>query len=224
MSALLLGSINTVADTSELQRESFNEAFTQHGLDWEWGHDDYVEMLGSNGGQDRVAAYAEMRGEDVDAAAVHATKSEIFQRRLGEGAVAPREGVVETVAAAREAGYRVALVTTTSTANINALARALRPHLDLDTFDLVVDATQVDQPKPDKAAYVYALEQLGEQPQDCVAVEDNAGGVLAATAAGIPCVAFPNANTTGFGFDEAAGRVDALDFAELAGHTGPAAA
>ena len=224
MPALLFGSISTVADTSELQRESFNEAFAQHGLDWSWDRDDYVEMLGSNGGKDRVATYAEMRGEDVDADAVHATKSEIFQRKLGDGAVVPREGVVATVDAARQAGYRVALVTTTSPANIAALGSALRPHLDLDAFDLVVDASQVEQSKPDKAAYVYALEQLGEQPEACVAVEDNAGGVLAASAAGIACVAFPNENTSGFGFDEAAGRVDALDFTELTGHLGPKAA
>ena len=224
MSALLFGSISTVADTSELQREAFNEAFAQHGLDWQWDHDDYVEMLGSNGGQDRVAAYAEARGEEVDAAAVHATKSEVFQAKLRGGAVEPRDGVVETIAAAREAGYRVALVTTTSPANIAALGDALRPHLDLDDFDLVVDTEQVEQVKPDKAAYVHALDRLGETAGDCVAVEDNNGGVLAAAAAGIACVAFPNANTAGFDFDEAVGRVQALDFSELAGHTGPAAA
>jgi len=218
MPALLFGSISTLADTSEMQRESFNEAFEAHGLDWRWDHDDYVEMLGSNGGQDRVAAYAEARGEQVDAAAVHATKSEIFQRKLGSSTVEPRAGVVETVAAAREAGYQVALVTTTSQANVEALAAALRPELDLGTFDLVVDSTKVEVPKPDKAVYAYALEQLGAQADECVAVEDNVGGVLSATQAGVRCVAFPNANTAGFGYDEAVGRVESLDFDELRGH------
>ncbi|MCX6405380.1 MAG: hypothetical protein NTV28_00515 [Propionibacteriales bacterium] len=33
--------------------------------------------LTGNGGQDRVAAYAEQRGDDADADAVHATKSEV---------------------------------------------------------------------------------------------------------------------------------------------------
>lgn len=222
MSALLFGSISTVADTSELQREAFNAAFAQHGLDWHWNHDDYVAMLGTNGGQDRVAAYAEARGEDVDAAAVHSTKSEIFQARLAEGGVAPRAGVVETIAAARAGGYKIGLVTTTSPANIASLASALKPALDLDTFDVVVDATQVEQPKPDKAAYTVALERLGENADDCLAIEDNVGGVLSAASAGVRCVAFPNANTDGFTFDDAVGRVDALDFADLRTHAGAA--
>ena len=67
MSALLLGSISTVADTSELQRQAFNQAFEAHGLDWRWDRDDYRAMLSTSGGQDRIAGYARSRGEDVDA-------------------------------------------------------------------------------------------------------------------------------------------------------------
>ena len=222
MSALLFGSISTVADTSELQREAFNEAFAAHGLDWTWDHDDYVAMLGTNGGRDRVAAYAEARGVEVDADAVHASKSEIFRSKIAQGGLTPRAGVVEAVAAAKDGGYRVGLVTTTSPDNVAALAAALRPTLDLDTFDVLVDATQVDQPKPDRAAYTFALQQLGEKAEDCVAIEDNEGGVLSAAAAGVACVAFPNANTVGFSFDEAVGRVDALDFSALQAHAGAA--
>jgi len=41
------------------------------------------------------------------------------------------------------------------------------------------------------------------------------GGVLSAAAAGVSCVAFPNENTAGHTFDQAAGRVDRLDLGEL---------
>ncbi len=82
MSTILFGSISTLADTSELQRRAFNDAFEAYGLDWEWSRDDYASMLGSNGGADRIAQYAASRGLDVDAAAVHAKKSEIFQNLL----------------------------------------------------------------------------------------------------------------------------------------------
>ena len=36
MTAILFGSISTLADTSEIQRDSFNQAFAEHGLDWTW--------------------------------------------------------------------------------------------------------------------------------------------------------------------------------------------
>ena len=53
MPALLLGSISTVADTSERQRQAFNQAFEAHGLDWRWDQDQYRSMLSRSGGQAR---------------------------------------------------------------------------------------------------------------------------------------------------------------------------
>lgn len=214
MSAILLGSISTIADTSELQRRAFNEAFAAHGLDWTWDRDTYLGMLERSGGRNRVAEYAASRGEDVDADAVHRTKSEIFRRLLAEDAPATRPGVVETVADARRQGMHVALVTTTASENVTSLLDAL-PDLGRDDFDLVVDVTSVGTPKPDAAAYTFALERLGESAADCVAVEDNVGGADAAAAAGVACVAFPNANTTGHTFTSARHRVDRLDATAL---------
>ena len=80
---------------------------------------------------------------------------------------------------------------------------------------MIVDASSVRSPKPDKAAYAFALERLGEAPADCTAIEDNAGGVRAAVSAEVRCVAFPNENTTNSAFDEAAQVVERLNFSEL---------
>jgi len=219
VTALLFGSISTLADTSELQRDAFNQAFSQHGLDWQWDQDDYRARLAGNGGQDRITAYAEERGEQVDAAAVHATKSRIFQESVAEHAQA-RPGLVDTVKAAKAQGYKVALVTTTTPENVAALGAALAGELSFDDdLDLIVDNSQVDANKPDPAAYTMALADLGEKAEDCVAVEDNPGGVKAAQAAGITCVAFPNTNTAGLDFDGAQVR-DRLDLADLTGLIG----
>jgi HAD superfamily hydrolase (TIGR01509 family) len=214
VSAILFGSISTVADTSELQRAAFNRAFAEHGLDWTWDRDDYQAMLATSGGRSRVAEYAEARGQTVDAQAVHATKSALFQKSLA-GSATPRPGVVETIRQARAAGVKVGLVTTTAPENVAALLDALGPDVGREDFDVVVDSAQVERPKPDRAAYAYALWQLGEDAADAVAVEDNVGGVRAAVAADVTCLAFPNANTAGHDFPGAARVVDHLDFAEL---------
>src|ERR1700733_15185331 len=97
MPAILFGSISTLVDTSELQRRAFNESFEAHGLDWQWSRSDYMAMLVSNGGAQRIADYAEARGDDVDADAVHATKSQIFQELLANAGLKARPGVVATV-------------------------------------------------------------------------------------------------------------------------------
>jgi HAD superfamily hydrolase (TIGR01509 family) len=215
MPALLLGSISTIADTSELQRQSFNQAFEAHGLDWRWDQDQYRAMLSKNGGQARIAEYAQSLGQNVDAKAVHETKSRIFQDNLAQGDLAPRPGVVDSIKGAKSNGWKVGLVTTTSAGNISALLGALSPHVQAQDFDLIVDASSVQQPKPDKAAYAFALEHLRELPGDCIAVEDNVGGVQAAVAAGVACIAFPNENTAQDDFAAARRRVDRLDTAEL---------
>ena len=223
MSALLFGSIGTLAETSEIQREAFNEAFRANGLDWHWERADYVAMLARSGGRNRIAGYAESVGQDVDADAVHRSKSEHFQKLLATSGLSPRPGVVDTIAAARAGGAKVGLVTTTSPENIAALLDVLGPEVRREDFDVVVDLAEVSTPKPDAAAYAHALAALGERPERCVAIEDNGDGVTAAAAAGVPCVAFPGANTAAHTYTQAHGevmvvvlnQVDRLDPADL---------
>lgn len=215
MSAILFGSIGTIADTSELQRQAFNQAFKAHGLDWCWNREEYLAMLEKSGGQKRIADYAGSIGQTVDAEAIHRSKSELFQKSLAESQVPPRPGVVETIQDARIKGLKLALVTTTSQENISLLIEALHPSIQATDFSLIVDASSVEHPKPDKAAYTFALERLDEKPDDCIAIEDNLDGVEAAIAAGLNCVAFPGKNTAHHNFEKAQHRVDQLDFDEL---------
>jgi HAD superfamily hydrolase (TIGR01509 family) len=215
MPAVLFGSIGALADTSELQREAFNDAFRAHGLDWSWSRDEYRRLLTESGGRQRIAAYAESTGDQVDAAAVHRTKSENFQESLRTRPVSPRPGVVDTIEQADRSGVPVALVTTTSGDNVAALAQALRPEIDVERFALVVDSSSVEHPKPAPDAYSYALKSLGVDASDCVAVEDNVGGAQAAIAAGVPCVAFPGENNAGHEFPQSAHRVNELNFGDL---------
>ena len=219
MSAILFGSISTLADTSELQRRAFNEAFKSHGLDWNWSRDDYIAMLGSNGGAQRIADYAQSVGADVDSAAIHATKSEIFQDLLGNSALEARPGVLDTVQEAKRTERKLGFITTTSQGNIDAILAALQPHISAKMFDLIVNRDSVSKPKPDAAAYAFALEQLGEAPGTVVAIEDNVGGVAAASAAGVACIAFPNENTAGGDFSAAAETVESLDASRVLGLT-----
>ena len=122
--------------------------------------------------------------------------------------------MVETITAAKAQGWKVGLVTTTSRANIVGLLDSLAPTVQAADFDVVVDADSVAQPKPEPDAYAFAVTRLSEQAGECVAIEDNLGGVRAARAAGVPCVAFPNQNTAGHDFGDAR-IVDRVDFEDL---------
>lgn len=215
MSAILFGSISTVADTSELQRQAFNQSFDIHGLGWTWDRDQYRAMLSQSGGESRISDYAQSVGQRVDSKAVHATKSEIFRDLMATAELTPRAGVVDTIKRAKDAEWKVGLVTTTSGDNVLSLLSALSPAVQMGDFDVIVSSSSVEQPKPDKAAYSFALTNLSEEPGDCVAIEDNVEGVQAAVAAGLACVAFPNENTAGHDFASAVSRVEHLDVLQL---------
>ena len=188
MAALLLGSIGVLAETSHLQRAAFNAAFAEAGLDWHWSEARYAELLARSGGADRIAAEADSRGASVDVAALHARKSMLFQQDLTRG-VPLRPGVAEAMQAARAAGDAVALVTTTSAANVAAVLAATR--LAQADFDLILTRADVSAPKPAPDVYTLALSRLGHPPAR--AVEDNPDGLRAALGAGLACTAFPGA-------------------------------
>jgi len=218
MSAILFGSIGTLVETSEVQRAAFNAAFQQHHLDWNWSRDQYQKLLASSGGRHRIDAYASSVGQSVDAADVHRTKSLIFQRSLRDGALQTRDGVTEIIREAKRRGIQVAFVTTTSRENVDALLTSISKAVRPADFDLIVDVTQVESPKPSPSCYQFAVARLGEQVGRCVAIEDNPDGVAAAKAAGLPCVAFPVTNTSSHDYASADTKTHQLDFGLLEQH------
>ena len=59
-------------------------------------------------------------------------------------------------------------------------------------FDKVVCANMVENGKPMPDIYLYACENIGYKPENCVAVEDSANGVTAAYRAGLNVVMIPD--------------------------------
>ncbi len=83
----------------------------------------------------------------------------------------------------------MAIVTTTSRVNVEAL---LQVHLGkgwATLFEAIVCAEQAPRKKPDPQAYAIALEQLAVRARDTVALEDAPAGIAAAQAAGVPVIA-----------------------------------
>ncbi|HWQ25471.1 MAG TPA: HAD family phosphatase [Chlorobaculum sp.] len=73
----------------------------------------------------------------------------------------------------------------------------------LDRFDVIVTDDEVKNPKPHPEPYLKALESLGIEPEQCLAVEDSRRGLDSAHAAGISCIVVPNALTRVQRFDTA---------------------
>ena len=71
----------------------------------------------------------------------------------------------------------------------------LRRHGIRDLLDLVVARDDVRKVKPDPELFLLAASRLRVEPGACVVFEDSPNGMRAALAAGMRCVAVPNALT-----------------------------
>ena len=99
--------------------------------------------------------------------------------------VRPTPGAVELLQAARTAGARVGVVTSSAS---GLTGRWLR-RVGLDGLvDVVVGGNDVQRGKPDPEPYRCAMERAGCAAADSLAVEDSATGARSAVAAGMPTV------------------------------------
>lgn len=203
MKALLLGSLSVLADTSELQRDAFNTAFAETGLDWHWSREAYGKMLISSGGRDRIALFAATKGVQVDSAALHDRKTAIFQARLGQGTLPLRSETSRLVQHALRRNAKIACVSGTARASLDALLSGFGGAAELG-IDLVTSADLGLAPKPDPALFLHALDKLDVTADQALAIEDNRAGIDAAMAAGIETLAYPNINTAEHDFSDVA--------------------
>ncbi len=197
--ALIFDVDGTLAETEELHRRAFNETFAQRGLGWHWDTATYRRLLRTTGGQERMRAWRDELGvahpDDALITEIHREKTVLWGRLLAEGGLPLRPGVAELVEQARRAGLRVGVATTTNPANVDALSRACWGRPAHEVFDAVAAGDEVAIKKPAPDVYFLALERLGVDPAEAVAVEDSLNGIRAARAAGIRVIAAPGTYT-----------------------------
>ncbi|MCK1720831.1 HAD family hydrolase [Bradyrhizobium sp. 141] len=189
--ALIFDVDGTLAETEELHRRAFNHAFARHGLDWQWDRALYKELLRVTGGKERMRAY---HGRlpiarplpDADIAALHRIKTAHYAELVETGCCPLRPGVIELLAAAKARGQRLAIATTTSHGNIDALLSQALGTTWAAEFDAIVAGDDVRHKKPAPDVYLETLARLKLAAADCVAIEDSANGLIAASRAGIP--------------------------------------
>lgn len=191
--ALIFDVDGTLADTEEAHRIAFNAVFEQHRLGWTWDRAEYRRLLEIAGGKERIAAYidslpvsaSERRNLLARVPELHADKTRFYGEVVNDGGVPLRDGVERLLNEALEQGCHLAIASTTTAANINALLNATLGPRGLDMFAVIACGDQVRAKKPAPDIYRLALDTLGLPPEQALAVEDSAHGLRAATAAGL---------------------------------------
>jgi HAD superfamily hydrolase (TIGR01509 family) len=193
--ALLWDVDGTLAETErDGHRIAFNQAFEAFGVPWRWDLELYGQLLAVTGGRERLLHDMARRSEapvlpaerEALARAVHQRKNQLYAEIVQAGGVTLRPGVAELLDECRTRGVRLAITTTTSRANVEALLRANLGASWAGWFEALVCGEDVRAKKPDPEVYTIALQRLGVGPLQCLALEDSPGGVAAARGADVP--------------------------------------
>ena len=189
--ALLFGSIGSIVETSEIQRKSFNKAFKQYGLDWNWTKREYLSLLNKSGGKDRISKYAKMKKIKVNSVYLRNLKTKIFNNYLKRNQLKLRSGVKNLISLCKKENIKIAFVSSTSSNNINAILYSLRNSINKRDFNFIGNAKLVKKFKPNPDIYLLALKKLKIKANDCVAIEDSQVSLNSARRAKIKCIIFP---------------------------------
>lgn len=128
-------------------------------------------------------------GPSFDYYAIRERRRELVRERLAQYGLGKKPGVEETLRFLRAKGIKTAVATATA---LDITKSHLTTIGVCDLFDSIVSAKNVAHGKPEPDVYLYACEQIGERPQDCMAVEDSPNGIMAAYRAGLRTVMVPD--------------------------------
>jgi HAD superfamily hydrolase (TIGR01509 family) len=216
VTALLFDCDGVLADTERYGHlPAFNLTFEENGVPAHWSEDDYAEKLKIGGGKERMASmfaepgFTERAGIPDDAAARkdllaqwHKSKTAHFKQLVADGKIPPRSGIHRIVNEALDAGWTVAVCSTSAEESVRAVfERAAGSDAAARVTFFCGDIVPAKKPAPD--VYLLAVEKLGLDKADTLVVEDSRNGLRAAVAAGLHCVVTVNGYTREENFDEA---------------------
>src|SRR4030067_2765419 len=190
--AIIFDVDGTLADTEDGHRKSFNKAFAESGLDWNWDVALYDRLLKVTGGKERIKYFVSdflpnlPKPTDYDSFVknLHAVKPRHYTGMLRAGLIPLRPGIKQLLDDARRQDIRLAIATTTTPENVSAL---LEVGLGKDWESYFAangcgDIVPNKKPAPD--IYYWVLDRLHLAPDNCIALEDSDNGLRSSLAAG----------------------------------------
>ena len=194
MKSILFGSIGVLAESSEIQRRAFNEAFKEFGLDWYWNVANYIKMLQKPGGLNRIADYSNYKLNQNDIKKIHDFKVKHF-KSLSKNKLKPRKGILEVIDYGLKNHIKIGFITTTNKLTLDLITDNLSEYIDFSKFDLITSDADVLNRKPYPDIYNYALEELNLDRLNSIAIENTIESCNSAIKADLRTLFYPGEYT-----------------------------
>ncbi|MDQ0112370.1 HAD family hydrolase [Paenibacillus harenae] len=203
--ALIFDFDGTIIDTETPWYFAFQEVYGNYGLELPlalWG-----KCIGTTFAEFDPYEYLEQcLNRPIDRDDITTRSKEYYKKHMDKQEL--REGVREYLSLAKHKGLRIAIA---SSSSLGWIQRYLEKYELVDSFDIIVARDHVGQVKPSPELYLKAIELLGIEPTEAIAIEDSLNGLKAAKAAGLYCVVTPNDVTKTMNFENHDVRVDSLN-------------
>jgi beta-phosphoglucomutase family hydrolase len=164
-------------------KQMFDQFLAEHG-GGTFEESDYDEYVDGKPRTDGVRSFLESRGfklPESELVALGNRKNDLVLKMIHDHGVEPYEGSVRYVKAARDAGLRRAVVSSSTNCHDVLVAAGI-----LDLFELIVDGHTTEREhlngKPAPDTYLAGARELGVEPAQGVVFEDALAGVEAGRA------------------------------------------
>ena len=189
--AILFGSIGTIVETSNIQRNCFNLAFKISGLKWHWSKVLYQSMLKKSGGEKRVKKFSLEKKTLVNAKKIRNLKTLIFNNFLKKNKLKPRAGVIDVIKYCKKNKIKIGFVTSTTKNNVDAVFISLNKYIKKRDFDYIGHDKIIKNFNNKTDIYLDCLKKLKLSNKNCLAIEDTEISLKYAKKAKLKCIAFP---------------------------------
>jgi putative hydrolase of the HAD superfamily len=185
----------TIIDTETIWFQAYKEVLLE-----EFGIklplEEFAKIIGTT--NEVLFQYIENQVEiKVDPHLIHKLTDQRFLEK--KGILDVREGVRKKLIEAKQLGLKIGLASSSSREWVEGFLRQFELW---NYFSVIKTKEDVIKVKPDPALYLKALEDLEVEPQEALAIEDSANGVLSAVEAGLKCIVIPNQVTALLNFHE----------------------
>tara|TARA_X000001036_G_scaffold133879_1_gene126654 strand:+ start:66 stop:824 length:759 start_codon:yes stop_codon:yes gene_type:complete len=203
LNAILFDVGGTIAESEEIHRVSFNEAFKEFGLNWYWDEAIYRELVFIGGGKERIKHYITRAWPEMlkqknltkYIESVHKIKGQIYEEFLNDSQLKARPGIIRLLKELKNEKIRLAIVSDTTEENlINLFKKGLGIN-PIEWFEILAHGGCTIQKKPSPDIYLWTLERLKLPPESCLAIEDAPRGVDSAIDAGLKVLVTPSTYT-----------------------------